>query len=386
VAIYARMWFDYEPWFTQWRDETFTPFYRLCNARLSEGRGTLWGNLLDWPDGLAPRALVWQARLLYLLGLPISLLLAVGLIGQGRRHLRPAGVSLLSLFVFALVIGLAQSWRLPYFSSFKAAFLLTALLPLAVWTGSGADRLGRIMGLAGRVAVFTLAVLLAAAVTVHFGYVSVRYAGRHAIWSDQSFAKVHWRQGQSLRTQGKADEAVNACLVAARLAPQAPEPLICLGMLSLDRGQSERAAEYFDKALAIWPDSVQARAGLATAYHQLRRFDQAVEVLREGLSQVPGDPALASALARLLATCPQPRLRDLTESLRLATTAAQATGFEDPSILLTLAIVHAAAGDPDQARTFAAQARQLARAGGQAELVERIRQFHDRYLSNRHRR
>ncbi len=386
LAIYARTWFDYEPWFTQWRHETFTPFYRLCNARLSERRGTLWANLLDWPDRLAPKALVWQARLLYLLGLPISLLLAVGLIGHGRRHLRPAGLSLLSLFVFALVIGLAQAWRLPYFSSFKAAFLLTALLPLAVWTGSGADRLSRIMGSAGRVAVLALAVLLATAVTVHFGYVSVRYAGRHAIWSDRSFATAHWRQGQSLRARGKADQATNACLVAARLAPQAPEPLICLGLLSLDRGQLERAAEYFNKALASWSDSVQARAGLATAYHQLRRFDQALEVLRQGLSQVPDDPTLSSALARLLATCPEPELRDLPESLRLATGAARATDFQDPSMLLTLAIVHAAAGDLDQAQTFANQARQLARAAGQEELADRVQQYFDRHLTRRQRR
>src|SRR5262249_42628656 len=68
------------------------------------------------------------ARLLYLMGLPLVLLIAVGAVVGFKRSLRePAILPLLLLLVAFLAVPVLQTSRFPHFSSMKTVFVLPAV-------------------------------------------------------------------------------------------------------------------------------------------------------------------------------------------------------------------------------------------------------------------
>ncbi len=83
-------------------------------------------------------------------------------------------------------------------------------------------------------------------------------------------------------------------------------------------------------------------------------------------------------LAWILATHPESRARNPTESLELASQAADLTAHREPVILDTLAAACAANGDFDRAVTIAQQAVSLA-ASRTPELAKEIQNRLDLY-------
>jgi Flp pilus assembly protein TadD len=102
------------------------------------------------------------------------------------------------------------------------------------------------------------------------------------------------------------------------------------------------------------------------------RSAEAVTVLKEGVSTYPDDVDLTHNLARLLATAPDPRVRDGALALRLALDVRDRTGGRDPRALDTLAAAYGAVGRRDLARETAHQAVARAREIGDADLVHEI--------------
>jgi spermidine synthase len=77
-------------------------------------------------------------------------------------------------------------------------------------------------------------------------------------------------------------------------------------------------------------------------------------------------------LAWKLATCRDPRLRDVEQALRLAEEANRLSGGRHPVVLDTLAAAYAAAGRFDAAVAAAERAGQAAAADGSDELADQI--------------
>jgi len=90
------------------------------------------------------------------------------------------------------------------------------------------------------------------------------------------------------------------------------------------------------------------------------------------VAEHPENVNLAHNLARLLATAPDPRLRDGDLALHLALEVRDRTQGRDPRALDTLAAAYAAAGQPAQARATAKQAEALARTIGDVEAADEI--------------
>ena len=67
----------------------------------------------------------------------------------------------------------------------------------------------------------------------------------------------------------------------------------------------------------------------------------------------------AKKLARILATCPDPNLRDGGEALRLADESARATGYQHYLFLDTLAAAYAETGNFEQAVQWQMKAVEL---------------------------
>ncbi|HUW81974.1 MAG TPA: tetratricopeptide repeat protein [Phycisphaerae bacterium] len=369
TAVYARMWFDYEPWFTQWRHAPMKPFLSQCYARTARPGHTLWTGLLDWPDELAPKALVWQGRLLYLSGLPVALLILLGPITLGRRNLEPAGLTMLTLAVFTLALVIVQAMQRPNFCAFKAAYVLAALVALAAWAGAGAEWLVQRLGRAIAVAVIGP---MALASMVHFAYLSTAYANAPSMWSSRAFSGGYERQARAFLAQGNAGQAARASIIAAQIKGSDADSWVRAGQLLQRTDRRQEAAECFRKALAVQPDAVAAYVGLYALHAAQHRFAEAIDTLRTGLRHTPDDPHLLNSLAWTLATCPQTQFRNGPEALRLAQGLVQHGRGNDPPILLTLSAAYAETGQPDQARQTAEHALGLARQADQPKFVELI--------------
>src|SRR5262249_51568198 len=79
---------------------------------------------------------------------------------------------------------------------------------------------------------------------------------------------------------------------------------------------------------------------------------EAITAYRAALHHQPGWSQAANNLAYLLATQGNPSRHDVTEAIQLAEEACYATGYENASMLGTLAVAYAAAGRrPDALRT-----------------------------------
>ena len=83
-------------------------------------------------------------------------------------------------------------------------------------------------------------------------------------------------------------------------------------------------------------------------------------------------PDIANNLAWILATDPDPTLRDPQEAVRLAEDAARGPHANDPGLLDTLAVSYKAAGRNDDALRTARRAAALAREAGREALAREI--------------
>ena len=83
---------------------------------------------------------------------------------------------------------------------------------------------------------------------------------------------------------------------------------------------------------------------------------------------------MRESLVWLLAACPDRRLRDPAEAVRLAEQLCQATNYEQPRLLDALAAAYAAAGRFDQAQKTVQQALEALGEAGPPEAVEALQQ------------
>ena len=232
---------------------------------------------------------------------------------------------------------------------------------------------------------------------------------------------------EALRIEGLYDDAFDHQSRAIRLlerrrAGQARWPhreateLVKLGRLHLVRGERAQAEAAYRRAAGVDPQSVLARTALASLLAEQGRVDEALKELGTVLSLQPrhfgallssaqlseqrGDLVAARhyyeaaaraartpleqiqaaiALARFLATCPDPAQRDIARAVEIAETANRATGRRYPSLLDVLAEAYFAAGNTNQAIATATEARDLAQKLNAPDLAREIDHRLQRY-------
>ena len=102
------------------------------------------------------------------------------------------------------------------------------------------------------------------------------------------------------------------------------------------------------------------------------QFDDAIAHYRASLAIDPTASDVGNNLAWLLATCPQPRLRNGSKAIEVARRAVQ--GADEPATVLdTLAAAYAEAGRFPEAVATAQQALQLATAKKITDLEKVLR-------------
>ncbi|HEX9734770.1 MAG TPA: tetratricopeptide repeat protein [Thermoanaerobaculia bacterium] len=137
--------------------------------------------------------------------------------------------------------------------------------------------------------------------------------GNAAAW--QGLAQVAWHLGRQA-------EAVGHFRRAASLEPDSSEAWTRLANALQVAGQRAEAAELFARAVELDPGNATAWLSEASLHILAGDYSRAVSRLEAALEQVPGHAGLTHTLARLLATCPDPGLRDGDRALVLAQAAS----------------------------------------------------------------
>ncbi len=196
---------------------------------------------------------------------------------------------------------------------------------------------------------------------------------RQALRLKPDFAEAHNSLGNMLATQGNLDEAISHFRQALGTKPNFAEAHYNLGIALKSQGKLDEAISHFYQALQAKPDFPEAHDNLGTAFKLQGKLDEAVSHFRQALQARPNWIGPLNDMAQILATHPDPRMRDSGEAIALAERAAKLTRYQNVTILNTLAASYASAGQFDQAMTTAQKALALASAAQNNELANHIR-------------
>jgi tetratricopeptide (TPR) repeat protein len=201
-----------------------------------------------------------------------------------------------------------------------------------------------------------------------------------AIRLKPDFAEAYNNLGAVSHAEGLIAEAIDSYQRALMLDPRSADAEYNLGRALASRGESEAALQHYERSLAIKPDAVTL-ASAASLLAARNEIVAAVGRYRGALELNPDLPAALVDLAWILATDEHAGVRDPAEAIGLAERVDRLTGHNSPTVLDTLAVAYAAAGQLSRAIPVAERAAVLADAAGADELGGRIRMRLETYRS-----
>jgi tetratricopeptide (TPR) repeat protein len=187
------------------------------------------------------------------------------------------------------------------------------------------------------------------------------------------YAEAHNNLGLVLIQQERAEEAIAHFRKALAIKPGYADARNNLGSALFQQGRLDEAIVQYQKVLAINPDAADVHDHLADILLQQRRTAEALSHYLKALTVKPDDASVQNKLAWLLATSPQPSLRNGNQAVELAHRANQLTGGDNPVILCTLAAAWAEAGRFPEAVAAAQRALPLAEAQSNQALADELR-------------
>jgi len=169
----------------------------------------------------------------------------------------------------------------------------------------------------------------------------------HAIQVDPRSADAYEARGNYFVARGKYEDALNDLSEAVRLEPASANHLRLRARVCFEKGDYNRALEDLDNAIRL----------------------------------EPGDPEAQQGRAWILATCPNPTIRNGEQAVISATRACELTGWKAPHGMTTLAAAYSETGNFTAAAQWQQKAIDLV-AGARPELAE-YRRLLDRYKAKK---
>lgn len=194
---------------------------------------------------------------------------------------------------------------------------------------------------------------------------------------------THKKLGDALLVQGKLAEGIGHYRQALQINPAYAEAHNNLGIALQSQGEVDEGINHFRKSLEIAPENPEGHCNLGKALAMKGELNEGLEHFREAVRLKPNWPVPLNHMAQILATHPDPKIRDISEAIGLAERAAKLTKYRNASILETLATAYAAAGRFEQAVTTTEAALELASAAQVDELVIRLRKQLQLYKQGR---
>ena len=163
---------------------------------------------------------------------------------------------------------------------------------------------------------------------------------------------LHWRAhrnlGHVLCLQGNLAGATAHYATARRIRPDDDDIIPDLASALARLPESQAALPDLAGALDLLPRA-ELRAQVAGVWAGQGKWRYAIPAYRAALALEPESPGFLNNLAWLLATCPEPGLRDGAEAVQLANRACDLTQSRRAVMVGTLAAAYAEAGRFDQA-------------------------------------
>ncbi len=240
---------------------------------------------------------------------------------------------------------------------------------------------------------------------------------RKAVELDPSLGTAYSNMARVLLASNRLDEALAAIEKAVRLEPDRYQLRYLAGLLCLDLQRPAAARDHLLEYLRHQPEDWRAQTALGEAYNALHdvphavaalsrsvslnerqprawellgfllmqsgRQREAVEAFRKGLAIAPGNLTMINNLAWILATSPDPHLRNGPEAVELVERVLAGGERKDPALLDTYAAALAQAGRFDDAVAAIDQAIATARAQNNTALVQRLTARRALYASGR---
>lgn len=176
------------------------------------------------------------------------------------------------------------------------------------------------------------------------------------------------------RFKGKAEEAWIHFERSLRINRHQPELLSSVGVFYLESGRVETAKSHFEEALAIEPNFPDAHYNLGNLYLQIADAPQALTHYQRTLETKPDDIQTLNNRAWILATWPDPSIRNGPKAVELAEHADSLTSRKNQVIAATLAAAYAETGRYPEAVRAAERAIQLAASEGRETRVLALRE------------
>jgi Tfp pilus assembly protein PilF len=195
---------------------------------------------------------------------------------------------------------------------------------------------------------------------------------RKAIQYRPDHAGQHNNLGNVLLALRRPGEALEHFRRAIALDPTRAEAYNNLGRLLWDSGKRQEAIAEYRRAISASPNIASPRFNLALALANVGQTSDALDQFARAAQIDPRSLEAHVAMAWLLATHPDSRVRRPEQAVELAGRAAQIAGAPHPRILDVQAAAEAAAGRFDRATQLAETAVNLANSSGDKEQGVRI--------------
>lgn len=203
------------------------------------------------------------------------------------------------------------------------------------------------------------------------------YATAAGMWP--GLAEAHANLGRILAAERRTPEARAALERALAANPELTSAHRLLAELLDEGGDPAAAVPHLRAALRASAPSAELHERLGLSLAGAGRIPDALQEFREALRLAPDWPAALDRVAVILASDPDPRVRDPAEAVRLAERALSLAGGDDPMALEVAAASYAAAGRFGDAQEAQAKVVALAQARGDARLAAAAREVLDLY-------
>ena len=196
---------------------------------------------------------------------------------------------------------------------------------------------------------------------------------REAVRLNPLYADAHSDLGIALFQQGSHDEAIGHFREALRINPAHGDACYNLAVALTHLGRNAEAIAEYRRALRLNPGDADTYEHLANALLQDGQVAEARPLIERALEIQPDNPLFQIELAWILATAPQPALRDGALAVRLARQVSHASGGQDAIVLRTLAAAYAQTGQFSDAVQVAQRSLQLAESQSNEPLAGELR-------------
>jgi Flp pilus assembly protein TadD len=185
---------------------------------------------------------------------------------------------------------------------------------------------------------------------------------RHALTATSDNIIAESNLALALHWKGKDEEAMRHFEQSLQINRHQPEVLSSLGVFYLEMGQVENSLSTLREALDIEPRLEDAHYNLGNTYLAVGNAQQALAQFQRALEIEPDDIEALNNMAWILATWPDPLVRNGGKAVALAERADSLTREGNQIIAATLAAAYAESARFPEAKRTAERALRLAAA------------------------